>query len=66
MDKLLPRLKELLLYIHARHTATMGPEECEKHSIDNIVKVVVDPIIKCLKVNYKHEWYHYTAQGTWY
>lgn len=59
-------MKELLLKVHAAHTATMGSAEKEKHVLANIKKVVVDQEKKCLKVYYKHEWYHYTPQFTWY
>lgn len=66
MENLSSNMKELLLKVHAKHTATMGTSAKEKHSLNNIVKVVVDPVEKCLKVYYKHEWYHYTPNGTWY
>ncbi|MHA6258378.1 hypothetical protein ACXYMX_00570 [Sporosarcina sp. CAU 1771] len=66
MDNLSPTMNSLLLKVHAKHTATMGSAAKEKHSLENIKKVVVDIKENCLKVYYKHEWYHYTPSGTWY
>ncbi|MBE1554524.1 hypothetical protein [Sporosarcina limicola] len=66
MDNLHQKTKELLLRVHAKHTATMGQIEKEKHSLENIRKVVVDRKEKCLKVCYEHEWYHYAPNGAWY
>lgn len=66
MDNLHPNMKRLLLKVNAKHTAAMGTEEKEKHALTNIVKVIVDLEERCLKVYYKHEWYHYTPEGTWY
>ena len=66
MKNLSPPVKELLLRVHAKHTATMGTSAKELHSLENIIKVVVNPEERCLEVYYKHEWYHYTTNGTWY
>lgn len=66
MNKLSANMKLLLLNVHRKHINTMSPEEKEKHSPENILKVIVDHKNKCLKVYYKHEWYHYTNKGTWY
>ncbi|MCK1998952.1 hypothetical protein MPH47_17285 [Psychrobacillus psychrodurans] len=66
MNKLSANTKLLLLTVHGKHIKTMSPEEKEKHSLENIVKVVVDHKNKYLKVYYKHEWYHYTNKGSWY
>ena len=64
IDKLHPTVKEVLLKVHQRHTATMGMSEKEKHSLNNIKKVTVHD--DHIKVYYQHEWYHYTVNGTWY
>lgn len=64
LKNLSPKVKELLLYVHEKHTSTMDQENKDKHSLENIKKVVVEKY--CLKVYYEHEWYHYTTQGTWY
>ncbi|WP_260858068.1 hypothetical protein [Bacillus sp. FJAT-22090] len=44
----------------------MNEHEKEKHLLENIKKVVVDHKEKCMKVCYKHDWYHYCPNGTWY
>lgn len=66
MKNLSLNAKELLLKVHAKHTATMGTTAKEEHALNNIVKVVSNQEDTCLKVYYKHEWYHYTQSGTWY
>lgn len=66
MTNLSPELKSLLLKVHARHIATMGQSEKEKHSLDKIKKVKVNGSKNCLEVYYEHDWYHYTKNGTWY
>lgn len=47
---------------HKRHTSTMGYEEQQRHSINNIIeKVERNHEEKCFHVHFKHdEWYHYT------
>lgn len=63
--ELSPRVRNVLLNVHQKHLSAMGMSKKEKHSLDNIKKVVV-----CkdhLKVYYKHgDWYHYHVNGTWY
>lgn len=65
INKLNPEAKKLLFDVHRRHLAAMGTEEKERHSLNNIINVVV-----CkdhIKVYYKHgDWYHYHVNGTWY
>lgn len=64
INKLHPTVQEFLLKMHKRHTSAMGASEKEKHSLENIKKVTVHK--DHIKVYYKHEWYHYHVNGTWY
>lgn len=65
IDKLNQEAKKLLFDVHQHHISAMGAKEKERHSFDNITKIVV-----CrdhIKVYYKHgDWYHYHVNGTWY
>lgn len=42
MNKLNVNSKLLLLTVHSKHIRTMSPVEKEKHSLENIIKVIVD------------------------
>lgn len=72
-NKRLPVAKHLteeeyvqLLETYAAHNRSMGLQMKDKYSVGNIVKVKRDKKGN-LHVHYADgEWWHYTAQRTWY
>lgn len=57
----------LFLKVYANHNSSMGLEKRKKYTLSDVVKVARNPQEKCLEVHYKNgDWWHYSANGTWY
>lgn len=58
---------QLLMTVYANHNQSMGLKERGNYNVSNIVKIVKNPKEKCLEVYYENcNWWHYSADGTWY
>jgi hypothetical protein len=57
----------LLLEVYANHNRGMGMEKRKDYTLSDIVKVERNTEENCLNVHYKNgDWWHYSANGTWY
>lgn len=64
-DKFNQATKAMFSMIRKNHIVSMGEEEKEKHSIENLKSVKINQKEKCFEVQYKHAWYKYYPDGTW-
>lgn len=56
-----------LLKTHSIHIKSMGEQERQKHTLENIIKVERNFNEKCFNVHFKHgEFYKYTLNNEWY
>lgn len=57
----------LLLQVYANHNRSMGLKDREKYTLSHIVKVVKNLKENCLEVYFTDgNWWHYSANGSWY
>lgn len=58
---------QLFLQVYANHNRSMGLEKRKNYTLSDIVKIEKNKEEKCLNVFYKNgDWWHYSAEGTWY
>lgn len=58
---------KLFLDVYQKHIQSMGLEKRKHYTLTNIVKVERNTKENCLNVYYDNgDWWHYSAEGTWY